>query len=752
MKKLIYALAASIPAIALYGCNGTGSSSNSTTPSSPQSIVGPIDSQKFVDILSEEKSTKNSKFKQSYIANLSPYAQSVFGPTISYEQSSVLPAAKLEQILLATNTNEDKLNQTKLKLENQNNLFFKTYQQISESNKNNNIKQLNEFINNSSATYLKFKEFANGIKQSDLTKLSPEQLNQFKQIVSEASSIANAIPNISGLSCQVEQNNLTSSTPEIFKTLKDQLLEKLNAPGNAMGYNYIDYVKQYNEQVIYVYSQLAQSYQQLYAIEAVANYLNFNYPDKQVGIFNDCDSAVYSSIKSPSSFNAAQANLVSLYADRINKEYNTAIKYLVSDAPLDQQSSTLINEYKSIVGSTTQLKTLSLDKHKTLPPGTWITAANLYQSPQILAYNECNNAMYNGKVPNSVNCPAILPNQSNGYYDGESMTLYFMKNDSGKNSNNKVGTLSNSSADKSLNVSVPVQGQSTFSASNCISGTPVNVVGSTNPIDGDPEFQCSDYSLTNLTMVYNQTNTTWGFVFSWKLGNGYIRSYNASPDHFIDTLNGSFAVGDAKKDYHIYLNPGSLTESFTLMNGHGNFFGSGANNSLPISNGGFGSLHNNSANAYQTAGMQVIAPNGIVIPFFIMAAAPYDGTNNVLAGYQTKLSLVCPAVSSTDPATDGTNMVSMIGGNTQLSGCYGLSSTTSTERSTIIFRFNNGSSYQLNLDGGGGSEGNQKAYLALYPYTANNNQWDNMPDYGPPQTCSYQPNGYSGLYTQCINQ
>lgn len=441
-------------------------------------------------------------------------------------------------------------------------------------------------------------------------------------------------------------NNIgQSSLVALLNDMQTQLTTYLKTPGlqiESTNANYVQTIQQYNQQLANIYGQTILALQRLYTMEASINYVSYTNPSSAPsGSLNDCTWSMLSGDQlyltanpnvtadsANANFINAQAALAQLYANRINILYKTIASYVVSDHVLPQQqnlSGTATVDYP-FIESTTQAKTLQnpVVTANQIVSGNWINSFNLYQESGLIAYKQCSQAIYDGEPLSSLeaNCPSILPNQSNGYYNGVNLSVY--------NNQNQLATIN-------LGNCVAANGISTWGTESVMIGyeapnVPTYIV--TTPTYG---LMCNlnnvaqNYTLSpSLVFTQNNGTNTIGSASNILGANGFGP---APADYNYNDLgpNGSFAVAKNNQDFHIYLQ--NLASNITLVNGNNRFYLQNNGGQFSLYNGG---IYQNTSN--QTAYIHITLPNGFILPISIVA---YSSSSDATG--MTYLNLAIPA-------------------------------------------------------------------------------------------------------------
>lgn len=484
--------------------------------------------------------------------------------------------------------------------------------------------------------------------------------------------------------------DVDGGSTELVQLLSDlyaQLTSELQTPGNQMGSNsnYINSIQQYNQTLMYIYLNAVASLQKAYTMEASLNYLNWKYPptndseSSQIdpAAVNECANAIYNPKNADIlSYNNSQAYLTQLYANRINSLYTTIMAYMISDHPLPNGITPQQESYIDILNSTIPAKTLrglainSQGSSVGIVGGNWVDLLNLYQESGIVAYKQCAQSLYQNKQIDSTSCPSLMPNQSNGYYDGESIAAY--------NANNQLTDMFNFTT-------------------YCITNNSESPLSLTSWSNG-ASLQCSNWGITNYVIQLQSSDMR----FQQSNSDSTIPSIGWLPTSSQTNLkSGSYVtigsghypatIGPQNKDYHVYISTNSVVpeSSFLLANGNGNFYQ--VSNPVALYNGGF-SLSVNIP-SYQTAGMQVRLPNGFNLPFYILSMLNGGST-------KTQMQLVCPAANSTTGLNTYQTMLVP-----DLVSCQG----STLGDAGIQVQTSDGNVYNVTLTG----NGSQQAYLGV---------------------------------------
>lgn len=436
--------------------------------------------------------------------------------------------------------------------------------------------------------------------------LTTSKTNSVNEIIKQI----NAVPAATMFTSR-DNSTLTST----LQALQQQLQNKLAQPGQNMGQNYIDLITAYNAELVNLFTSISTALQKLYTMEASINYVVYTNPS-QAKINNyqtlpDCPSAslAYTNISQPNFINA-QATLAQLYVNRINFLYDVILTNIISDHPLPNQIG--VNPVATPqVESTIQAKTMSnpvLTNQKVIG-GNWIESINLYQSPFMMNYKVCENSLYNGKdLSNPANCPSLLPNQSQGYYDSESMQGYTYQN----------------SLTSSLNLGycMPESGITYWNAGNA------------NLLVCNYNYVGQNYNLN-----VSQQNSNIPGTIQWLSqinGSGIIGSNTSQLGVFAMAVN----VAKNKQNFHIYI-PNGAAQNVTLINGNGHFYLDTTNSTYSLYNGG---IYNNWEN--QSATIQITLSNGLTIPLMISAWSP-PPNNTLSADDYTDIGVSMPATMTT---------------------------------------------------------------------------------------------------------
>lgn len=688
--------------LTLFACSSGSNSSNAPATQTTQEATGPVNYMEFVSELL--KPTKQSKIsgkslngavwtEAGNIASLNPYAAlafssaSLLGGLLGFGQ----PAVSTNQIYTEELTISSQITDLQTQLTTDQNIVYAWYANQAATQESTAAYTFSQQISNISVMYNAFTQGTLGAASGSAYTLNqvPESYvstfyqgsyysrSQLTDLLDSLSSSQCASPPYTNWESAVSNYALTGTVKTggpmavpsglkggslyiLLHDLEQQLLTNLATPG-ILRTNMIPLISQYNQTVELIYLKTILALQQAYIIEASQNYFQYVYPSI-IGAnglsYNDCPNANYlASEASTLSYPYAQSYLTQLFADRMNIAYQTALSFMISDHPMITLNSTQM-PYESELSTTTQAKTLATNIGN-IVSGGWQNQGLLYQESTILGYKSCAKALRNGESFTAENCPSLTPNMYSGYYNGESISGYI--------------------------VNPEKNGYNLFSfdfSSQCTAESGITTWSSGLYNYG---FMCNQWAIVNDLLVnYNSTYNTLNFQ--------YNNSSAIPTPGWIPIGGGQFQVASYNKNYHIYVNSGSITNKFLLVNGNGNYFQQGAS----LYDGGFdvagGSRH--------TAGMQVVLPNGFNLPFYIA------GFGNVMDG--EFLWLVCPS------ATPQPNQ-SISYAQIMLPYVTSCSYSGNFENSVITVNTLDGNSYNLELNGGGVEDpGHQVAYLAVY--------------------------------------
>lgn len=539
-------------------------------------------------------------------------------------------------------------------------------------------------------------------------------------------------------SVSLSSNNTNNATVQLLLAAENSLQVILPRSGTIAASNYMLAVESYNQFINSVYLSNLSVLQSLYTIEATNNYLNYlnfvsaselkialtqicpleangdttnifntinfyaggasNCSGQSATVFypngyniNTINNNMYEAINlqnAESAFVYAQQQLTNLYARRVNTLYQQTMKFIYSDYSYPQQGinyttnqPNLSPEMQAVIESTPQVKFISNPvQNYSMLSGNWVNTSNIYQYPitNIDTTNSNIESSINNQLQinpniyptipaiNDNNYPTVFQNIQSGYYDGESIAVY----------NNQLSA-----------------SQTPFYFSeSCTISNGVYYWSAGN------QLICMTWSIANnYSINFNNSSNSYNF----QLSNGNIPTPGWLPTEDVGgvyyLLGGYFNVASSDQDYHIYYNSNSIVNSsaFSLINGNGNFFV----NDNSLYDGGFYKSGSN----YHTAAIQVTLPNNFNLPFYILG----KGSNSSASAYAS-LQLACPAANNSTTTSSYQNMLIPSVTSCDTSGTNG-----NTGTSVIKFTLSDGSSYRLQLNGGGGAGLHQDAYLEL---------------------------------------
>lgn len=490
------------------------------------------------------------------------------------------------------------------------------------------------------------------------------------------------------------KSDVTNSTISLaYASLYAQLQTLLPENLTNSNQNLIDLISQYNQEVMQVYLDNLVNLQIMYNIETTINYMNYlsPYSGELVNTLLEPPSAVVKPGDSESKFVSAQSNLTALYAQRVNAAFNTAMYWTISDPILPNQQGIIQNgaeSYAKFINQNIPAKTLVGSIYATngtgvnrVPGGQWIESANLYQSPYLGTFYQCQQAIDKNQV-SPQNCGSLLGNQYSASFNGANITVY----DQNNNLSHALDPLQYCG-----NLYESANYSNLYSTWNN-NGTPIlqcnisktsNYTIKTTPIDGtNLQKSQSDAQIVDPGWLPT-TTVTFGTI------NGPIKtSYvTISPGHYPETL------GPIRGDFNIYLSPSSIVPvtNFALINGNNHYFL--RTNPFSLYNGGFGGRAGS-----DTAGMQVTLPNGFILPFYILTYSRSFANDSS----QPSIQLVCPAANSIKNE-DNTSYQNMLVPN--LISCQG----STLGDAGMKVQTSDGSTYNVSIK----ANGRQQAFLSV---------------------------------------
>lgn len=447
---------------------------------------------------------------------------------------------------------------------------------------------------------------------------------------------------------------------------------QLPTPG-AQSSNVVTAINNYDQLLFNMYQQDLLALQYAYTIEATSNYMNYyaystclttggsagtcatstnqipSWEGMQAITFSVGSNATQIGPNAVSSvalaaqyLTSAQHNLVALYAARINALYKNILTFTISDNPLPTQTyapappaiamanGTAIGfASQSTMYATIQAATLTSTVNSGSIPGKLLNSSRggvFYQYNGINQVWSClqssttqslNNP--NGPAPsiNLLNCSAAFPNSYGSYYDGVTMSAY------------GAGPAPTYPGGVVPTVSVNTNAYCNFASSGG-SATGINY-----PIAWGNQLMCNIWAGTQFV---NSTAFPGNAAFPPQVG-GYI----TFPKNYVYvTVPGSsyyFQVTNSSLAQTFYEVTSSEGASPGYLSGDAGNFQYYSSNPWGINDGGFPSGRSTSEGQAHVALLQVLLPNGYILPFYLLTSS----FNLATTGYELAIygTLVC---------------------------------------------------------------------------------------------------------------
>ena len=775
-KRIVILFGVSV--FGLISCNAGSEAQNPTAPQIIQQPTsdGPINASYFNNALLSTSANSGALSttwaEAGVIANLNPYA------AVAYKTANIFigafanpkPVASTNQIYGEELAISDQINTLQAQFTNDQNVVYNWYLDQLKSNLNSAASNYKSQITNVNTLYNQYLHgvlFANpsanpptvdSLESVPTAGVDYYYNNLFGSTINNAnfqtlmtnlsnSSCANALPatnwqnvangssKISGsMAMTLSSTNVSSNLVSLLKDLQAELVSNINQPGQA-GKNIIPLISQYNQTLEYIYFNTLLTLNQMYVMEASGNYFQWNNGNSDTNFahagkmpIQDCPMSTYNGAEPNNpNFTSSQAFLTQLYADRINSLYKTITHYIISDVPIVTLTA-LQQGYEGILNGTTPAKTLYNPANEQSIVGGWQANGLLYQESTLLAYNDCIDAMRTNTRLNSNNCPSLVPNMNNGYYDSESIFAYVVSN----GQYNLVGQPNPITSVPSQPATVPFN---FGSYCNTESGSSASL---TNSATTSPDLVCKNWSgplmananTVNANVSYPVPLGTVAPLYQpWyitvndcelKFSGENVDGTSDNPIHEIKYTSSCFPKNEAleepmnnsaqnywydmahnyKNSYTYYVASSSLgSNNFTLLAastqnggtpsfnyGNGEFYTSGSGTSFELMDGGF-----NPNDAYtHSALLQVTLPNGYNLPFYVFSYITGGNT------HETFSSPLCPNIFM------GSNPPGISACSQQSSGNGGFKVTTA-----------DGNSYYLNVLQPSSGQGMQYGYLQI---------------------------------------
>jgi hypothetical protein len=419
----------------------------------------------------------------------------------------------------------------------------------------------------------------------------------------------------------------------------------------------------YNNNLFHEFQQNLSALQTLYSIEAYSSYLNYQnflaYKNGEIsslnqilpyenttGIFFSVGAGpgqlnlatTISATELQSAFSQQQTNLMNVYAARINSLYDTMMSFIISDPQVTTQSYTPPPQNFEINNKPIILAPQS-DLYKTIPAATlsstvnggYVPGGNILTSNGLYYQYSGINQLYSCAGPDAVSvdangvyhanvnkCISAFPSSS-GFYDGESMIVYFA---------NAKAPLGIESAPVLNNISdlcdVP---QGSNSLNNPISLGVWNNLLVCNAWQGTKLISSLSYMKEQndgILPVYDPYNPNHYFDVWW-MGSG-------QPDGDKNLWYNMATNMNANSSYTYALSSHTLSSDFQLIastvgeaagvSTQGNFYVSGSGKDWTLHDGGlpsfdYNNLHKGDTYVTHGAYLTVTLPNGYSFPFYI---------------------------------------------------------------------------------------------------------------------------------------
>ncbi len=253
-----------------------------------------------------------------------------------------------------------------------------------------------------------------------------------------------------------------SYVEELYQKMQNYLYTASLPQFPTQGANIAPMLESYNNQIMYIYQIAAQNLQVAYTIDAAINQINYwqmqssnpsGTPVNQLETNNNVYYH-YTGLSIPSeviAYNQAQQQLAYLYAARYNILYKTTLKYIISDLPfsnftypslktgnMEIDQFTANDSYQPNIALTTHTSQMhdSATSNQYFPTinttGGAITSEGFifYIYSGLNQFTQCQNAILQNTPLSTTNCPSIFSSyaiaNTPGYYDGQSLQVYFM--------------------------------------------------------------------------------------------------------------------------------------------------------------------------------------------------------------------------------------------------------------------------------------------------------------------------------------
>jgi hypothetical protein len=522
-------------------------------------------------------------------------------------------------------------------------------------------------------------------------------------------------------SCTTTSN--ANATTSLLACGYEYFLENLLPTPGIQSNNVTDNINAYNNQLVNMYQQNAVTLSgYAFTIEAYINLLNYlnytNYLNCKSNQGSNCEyiqipplenipavnfsvggqgSALLSQISpdivsttelADQYYLAAQQNLTSIYAARINALYRNVLRFVISDGLLSTQSYTLpplpsvtINGGGPTINfpqqQTVSIPAATLKSSTTsgqIPGGAFGSSGVFYQYNGIInlsciesAHIQTLSMTGNGAI-NISSCTEVFPNSYSSYYDGVSMQAYVPNSSAAGGASLTANTLNMSQ--------------------QCIPITNLNSLSNQAPNMFNNILQCGFYGGSD----YVNSNVFPGNETFPSQLNSYMYLGGLAWDPFITvtskpgTQYGIWSLSTTTWFLASSISNGS-GGAYSCNTGNGNFW-MGTNNNpavapclIPTYDSGFGNKVRGAS--YHEVLLQTTLGNGFVAPFYIVTVAAEQGSNTKapVAG-----SISCP------PTTPfGSTCQAPVSSGTTTTAGSGLS---------INYTTPDGNVYDISLDSG----------------------------------------------------